>query len=212
MNSLTKILLLLSVLICSCSPKLTNLNFVKEEVAEYYESGKFDKELDEIISDAMKEFESIIIEDSTAVVFDVDETVLSNYEINKAIDFGYVPEIWDEWIKEARAPAIPGVKKLYNLLVEKGINIIFITGRKDYHYKATLINLYSEGYLSFDTLIVRMNNEYDIDAIEYKSKKREELSARGYKIIGTVGDQWSDLEGSFHGIQVKIPNYIYYIE
>ncbi|OGU77586.1 MAG: hypothetical protein A2V93_05615 [Ignavibacteria bacterium RBG_16_34_14] len=212
MKILAKIFFLLSLLVYSCSPKLTNLEFVKEEIAAYYESGEYDKKVNEIISGAVKEFESVKVEDSTAVVFDVDETALSNYQIIKEMDFGYIHEPWDKWIEEARAPAIPGVNNLYEFLIGKGIKVIFITGRKDYQYSSTFKNLHSAGYKLFDTLIVRMKNEYSLGAVDFKSKKREELTAKGYKIVGTVGDQWSDLGGLFHGIQVKIPNYLYYVE
>jgi len=212
MKNFTKIFFLLSLIIYSCSPKLTNLDFVKEEITAYYESGEFDGEVAEVISDAIKEFESIKAEDSTTVVFDVDETALSNYEILKETDFGYVRELWDKWIGEAKATAIPGVKNLYEFLIKRKIKIIFITGRKDYQYNSTFKNLHSAGYASFDTLIVRMKDEYSLGAVDFKSKKREELTANGYKIVGTIGDQWSDLQGSFHGIQVKLPNYLYYIE
>jgi acid phosphatase len=212
MISFKNILFLLSILIYSCSTKLVNLDFAKEDIAEYYESNEYEKEVDEIISEAIKEFESVEPVDSAAVVFDVDETALSNYEITKATDYGYIPELWDKWIEEARAPAITGIKNLYNFLIDKGFRIIFITGRKDYQYNSTYSNLKSAGYTSFDTLIVRLKDEYKVGAVEFKSGKREELSAKGYKIIGTVGDQWSDLNGSFHGIQVKIPNYLYYVE
>ena len=212
MKSFTKIFFFSLLLIYSCSTKLTNLDFAKEEIAAYYESGKYDMEVAGVISDAIKEFESVKVEDSTAVIFDVDETALSNYETTKETDFGYVPEIWNRWIEEARAPAIKGVKNLYEFLAGKGIKIIFITGRKDFQYTPTLNNLHSAGYASFDTLIVRMHGEYNLGAVEFKSKKREELTARGYKIAGTVGDQWSDLKGGYHGIQIKIPNYLYYIK
>jgi len=205
-------ILLSAILLSSCSSKLTNLDFVKEEIALYYESGEYNNEVNEIISESLNDFESATFDDSAVVIFDVDETALSNYEITKETDFGYVPELWDKWIEDVKAPAIPGVKKLYDYLIEKGSRVIFITGRKDYQYQFTFNNLIKEGYIKFDTLIVRKENEYILGAVEFKSRKREELTSAGYKIAGTVGDQWSDLEGSFHGIQVKIPNYLYYIE
>jgi len=209
----TKIFLFVSFLLFySCSQKLPNLDLIKIEIASYYESGSYDKEVDEVITNAIKEFESVKVEDSSVVIFDIDETALSNYEIMKDIDFGYVPEIWDEWIEKASAPAIHGVKNLYDYLTGKEIRIIFLSGRKDYNYDGTFRNLNAAAYNKFDTLIVRMKDEYSLGAVDFKSRKREELTAKGYKIIGTVGDQWSDLEGSYHGIQVKIPNYIYYIE
>jgi len=40
----------------------------------------------------------------------------------------------------------------------------------------------------------------------------KKLSEEGYRIIGCIGDQKSDLEGGYSGHKVKIPNYIYVIE
>lgn len=196
----------------SCSGAPLNLAIAKIDVMEYYESGEFDKELKCIIEDALNYFKDREINNNSVVIFDVDETALSNYKINKELDFGYVPEIWDEWIQEAMAPAIPHVKNLYDFLVEKNIRIIFLTGRKYYQSASTSINLKREGYTFFDTLITRNENEYKLTALEYKSKKRIELTKNGYNIIGTIGDQWSDLKGEYHGYQLKIPNYIYLIE
>ncbi len=212
MKSFTKTLILLLLFLYSCSPKLTNLDFVKEDIIKYYESGEYDKEVGEATTDAIKKFEAIKVEDSSAVVFDVDETALSNYEIIKEMDFGYIKEPWDKWIEEAKAPAISEVKDLYNSLIARGIKIIFITGRKDYQYFSTYNNLHSSGYSLFDTLIVREKDEYKLGASDYKTKKRKQLSAKGYKIVGTVGDQWSDLIGENLGIPVKIPNYLYIVE
>ena len=79
-------------------------------------------------------------------------------------------------------------------------------------YEVTYGNLVKEGYITFDTLITQREHEYKLKAAEFKSAKRTELTEKGYDIIGTVGDQWSDLEGEYHGIQVKIPNYLYLIE
>ena len=47
----------------------------------------------------------------------------------------------------------------------------------------------------------------------YKEKKRNELLAKGfYRIVGNVGDQWSDLVGEHVGIRTfKVPNPMYYI-
>ena len=189
-----------------------NLSKVKSEIIDYYENGRFAEEMESVVDNAINEFEQLEFNDSSTVVFDVDETALSNYEVMKELDFGYVPVKWDEWIEEIRAPAVPHMKKLFDFLVEKNAKIIFITGRKDYQYEPTYINLKAEGFLDFDTLIVRKTNEYDLDAVKYKSGKREELENAGYRIIGSVGDQNSDLDGSFSGIKIKIPNYIYQID
>lgn len=196
----------------SCSTVPINLDTAKQNIIAYYESGKFDDELNAVIQNAIKKFSKIDFTGSEAVVFDIDETALSNYEAMKEFDFGYIPPLWDDWEAEARAPAIKRVKRLYDYLVERGAKIIFLTGRKSYNYEPTYNNLKNESYKYFDTLITRQPHEYGIPSIEYKSSKRVELTQMGYNIVGTVGDQWSDLRGPYSGIQIKIPNYFYSLE
>ncbi len=213
MKNLIKISFLLSTLfIYSCAQTIPNLSSVKEEIISYYESGGYSKETEDVIDNAINKFKSIKAGDSAAVVFDIDDTALSYYELDKKNSFGYVPKLWDKWVDDKTVPAIPQVKKFYDFLIARGFRIIFLSGRKDYNYAGTIRNLDSAGYTNFDTLIVRNKDEYDLDALNFKSSKREKLTAKGYKIVGTVGDQWSDLRGPDHGIQVKIPNYIYSID
>ncbi len=195
----------------SCSTVPVNLGVAKEEVIKYYDSGMFDAAVNRTADNAISSFKNIKLTGNDAVVFDIDETALSNYDYSKENDFGYVPDLWDKWIDEAKAPAIKGVKHLYDYLISRGFKIVFITGRKEYQYKATYKNLVNAGYTKFDTLIVRLPSEYNLTALEYKSAQRTALVNHGYKIAGDVGDQYSDLEGPYHGITVKIPNYQYII-
>ena len=60
--------------------------------------------------------------------------------------------------------------------------------------------------------MTQIGEETKMKAKDFKSNKRGWLIKQGYEIIGTVGDQWTDLEGEYHGIQIKIPNYLYMIE
>ena len=49
-------------------------------------------------------------------------------------------------------------------------------------------------------------------AVVYKSAQRKKLEEEGYRIIGNVGDQWSDLLGTNSGIRTfKLPDPMYYI-
>jgi acid phosphatase len=197
----------------SCgTEKPLNLTDARSEVKEYYESGRYDEELDEVIINAMEQFQQVDFKVNSVVIFDVDETVLSNYELAEQMGFGYVYEMNKKWNADMKAPAIPQTKELYEYLLAKGAKIIFLTGRNIPEYEVTYKNLKQEGYEVFDTLITQREHEYELSAQEFKSSKRKELSESGYKIIGTVGDQWSDLNGEYHGTQVKIPNYLYLIE
>jgi len=195
----------------SCATTPINLGIAKEELIKYHDSGRYDKDVAAAVNKAIEEFKSIKVKNNSLVVFDIDETSLSNYEINKELDFGYVKDLWNKWIQTAKAPAIKDVRKLYNYLIDRGVKVAFVTGRYSYQYNATYKNLVDAGYKNFDTLIVRTNNEDGLTAEQYKSKIRTELTQKGYDIIGVVGDQYSDLNGPDHGIQVKIPNYMYII-
>lgn len=204
-------LFLIAVIFISCAHEPVNLGIAKQQLINYHESGQYDKDIAAAVENAINQFDDLTITDSSGVVFDVDETSLSNYEINKKLDFGYVKDEWNNWIRSAKAPAIPEVKRLYDYLIKRNVRIIFITGRKNAQYNYTLENLKRAGYTVFDTLITRNDNENNLSASDYKSRKRVELTHKGYKIIGDVGDQESDMTGLYTGIQVRIPNYQYII-
>ncbi len=215
MKTLIKTILSVTIIsfFVSCgTEKPLNLTDARSEVKEFYESGRYDEELDEVIKIALEQFGKVEFKENSVVIFDVDETVLNNYGFAELMGFGYVYVMNKEWNAEMKAPSIPQVKQLYDFLVSKDVNIIFLTGRNIPEYEATYKNLKQEGYEVFDTLITQREHEYELTAQEFKSSKRKELTEKGYEVIGTVGDQWSDLNGEYHGIQVKIPNYLYLIE
>jgi acid phosphatase len=206
------LLLFIFVLISCSSNQLLNLRTAKDNVKEYYESGGYDKELDEVIADAKQKFDKVEIKNNSVVIFDVDETALNNYGLAEMMDFGYVYDLNKKWNEELKAPAIPQVKDLYEYLLDKGINIIFLTGRNSNEYDVTYKNLIQEGYTRFDTLITQSKEDQKLKSQEFKSKVRTELTSKGYEIIGAVGDQWTDLNGPYSGIRIKIPNYLYEIK
>lgn len=196
----------------SCRDKPVNLSVARELVKEYYESGNFDEELNEVIREAKEKFKNVQVETHSVVIFDVDETALNNYKLAEQMGFGYVYKMNKKWNSEMKAPAIEGVKDLYDYLLNRGFRIIFLTGRNFPEYEVTYKNLKQAGYTQFDTLITQREDELKLKSTEFKSSKRVEMTEKGYDIVGTVGDQWSDLEGPDHGIQVKIPNYLYLIK
>lgn len=200
------------LLFSSCSSSIENLSVHKARVQFYYESGAYKQELTEVLNDAVKELSDIRPEVKSAVVFDVDETALSNYDAIKAMGFGYMSDFWHKWVLEGRAPAIEEVKDFYKTLLGRGFRIIFITGRAQKEYEATYKNLIDAGYTKFDTLIVRSPSVKDAPAYNFKSIERLVLTQMGYKIVGCVGDQDSDLEGDYTGIKVRLPNYMYSVE
>lgn len=196
----------------SSARPLINLTDAKNKVKQYYECGAYNRDMDRRIKRAIRHFKKVPVRDNAVVIFDIDETALSGYPDFKSISFGYIPKLSHKWILESDAHAIAQTKQLYDYLVDRGFRIIFMTGRKYNEYDATIKNLKEVGYTTFDKLIVRQPDELQLTARAYKTAHRKKLEKEGYNIVGSVGDQESDLKGGHSGYQVKLPNYIYKIE
>jgi predicted secreted acid phosphatase len=207
-----KLFPLLILAACSHSPQLTNLDTAKSLVSNYYESGAYDKECETAVTQGISEIESNPIPKNAAAIFDVDDTALSNYESSKQIGFGYVPSHWIASMESGEAKAVPQTKRFYDWLISKNIKVIFLTGRNPEAFTPTMKNLLNRGYAKFDTLIVRTEAEKKLPASTWKEAIRKQLTQKGYNIIASIGDQWSDLSGELTGVKIKLPNYIYLID
>jgi acid phosphatase len=147
-----------------------------------------------------------------ALVLDIDETALSNWDEEMQDDFGYIAKDWNDWVDKKQAPAIAGTLRLYNEAVKHGISVFFITGRSDAQETATSENLKTAGYDHWAGLALRGPHPSGQSVADFKSGERKKIVDAGYRIILNVGDQMSDLEGSPQAeLSVKLPNPFYYI-
>ncbi len=161
-----------------------------------------------------------------AVVMDIDETSLSSYCEMKREDFGYLPSLANAWVVSPDAAvAIPGGVRLFNRARAAGVAVFFLTGRPgvankdaavpahpDDQTAATARNLESAGYHGWTGLVLRDAAEIGIPTTAYKSGERQRIVGQGYRVILSVGDQWSDLLGSPQAeISVKLPNPFYFL-
>ena len=128
-----------------------NLDPHKRELRTFIESGAYAKRIAEVALQANKYLVKRIAKGAKqgkklAIVFDVDETVLSNLPHILAQDFGYVPKAWSAWVASGRAPAIIPVQTVYDTAVRGKIDIFFITGRGEQDRASTERNLRDVGY------------------------------------------------------------------
>ena len=151
-------------------------------------------------------------EDKLALVLGIDETTLSNYEEMVKADFAYDSKAFGAWVDSAKAPAIPGTLRIYREAQSLGVNVFFLTGRAETQRAATEQNLRSQGFQSWQQLIMRPAAQATETAVQYKSAARAAIVAQGFKIILNVGDQWSDLKGDPQAeFSVKYPDPFYFI-
>jgi acid phosphatase len=147
-----------------------------------------------------------------ALVLDIDETALSNWDEERRDDFGYILRDWNDWVEEKKAPAIAGTLRLYNEALEHGVSVFFITGRTKEQEVATSDNLRAAGYHDWAGLSLRGPHPSGQTTVEYKAAEREKIIDAGFRIILNVGDQRSDLQGNPQAERsIKLPNPFYFI-
>lgn len=152
-------------------------------------------------------------DEKLAMVLDIDETTLSNWEEMSNANFEYDSKAFNAWIESAQAPAIPGTLRLYNEARKLDVSVFFLTGRPESQRAATEANLRLQGFSGWKQLILRSPAEKGTTALAYKSAERAKIVADGYRIVLNVGDQWSDLRGKPEAeYSVKYPDPFYFIK
>jgi len=159
-----------------------------------------------------------------ALVLDIDETSLSSYCIEQRENYGYIKATFNAWVVSPEAAtAIPGAVRLFKEAKAAGVDVFFITGRPgipdasaathdEDQTAATARNLEAAGYRGWAALQLRNGSENAATTIEYKASERRRIKDKGYRIIMSVGDQWSDLQGDPKAdVSVKLPNPFYFL-
>ncbi|CAJ1951062.1 unnamed protein product [Sphenostylis stenocarpa] len=146
-------------------------------------------------------------------VFDVDDTTLSNLQYFANHGFGveeHNATAFKIWVSYGEAFALPETLKLYNKLLSLGIKIVFLTERPLELKDVTISNLKDVGFHTWEKIkdpsiySGKLSNAF-------KSSERKKLAEEGYRIVGNIGDQWSDLVGEQRGLRTfKLPNPLYY--
>jgi HAD superfamily, subfamily IIIB (Acid phosphatase) len=205
-------------------PEKPNLGLLKLQLLQY-RCSKYDEELRVVLSEAgnwIKDRAGAV--SKPAVVLDVDETSLSNWERIYRNDFGYVLYgacDTDQqtacgsraWELSVRAVAIQPTLELFNLAKTANTAVFFITSRDDDQVTkaATEFNLRREGYIGWDGLFLRPTLPPRPSASEFKTSVRKRIVEEGYTIIANIGDQDSDLTGGYAERPFKLPNPFYFI-
>jgi len=197
-----------------------NIGDLKTEARAYYDSGAYLTDLQQAAWPAIPWIiERAPLIDRSAVVFDIDETSLSNYEALKANDFGRSdagpcelpggPCGLQDWDLLAESTLIPPTMDVFNTAKDRGAAIFFITGRPESQRAATERNLADVGYTGYSRLIMKPAGGHFGSAADYKAPARQSISADGYNIIANMGDQPSDLDGGFAERAFLLPNPFY---
>jgi predicted secreted acid phosphatase len=205
-------------LIFTCNSVLAvepaNLSLRKLELVNYVSSGDYARDVAAVALSANKYLAKRIPQGAKtgmklAIVFDIDETLLSNLIQIVANDYGYVPKVWDRWIADGQAPAIIPVQTVYDAAVRGKIDIFIITSRKESDRAGTERNLRQVGYETWTRIIYKPSTEQPLSNAGFKTDARRKLTQEGYLIIANIGDQDSDLSNGYAERTFKLPNPFY---
>lgn len=188
-----------------------NLYLLKQEVIAYADDGRYEAALTAVAAQAKQWVEQRAAQGGPklAVVFDLDETLLSNLPHMRAMDFGYVPKLWDGWVAESEATPIAPVREVYLAARARNVAVIFITGRKTSDQPGTEKNLRAAGLGGY-TRVFYKPNDYAGTSESFKTATRKRLVEEdGFAIIANIGDQASDLAGGYAERTFKLPNPFY---
>jgi len=201
--------------------RILNLDDLKAELKQYHsctcKCGCYAKDMDHQADRAITFLDMRAAhsrpQEKLALVLDIDETTLSNYEEMVTADFAYDKTAFDAWVETAKAPAIPGTLRLFQEARRLGVSVFFVTGRAEAERAVTELNLHNQGFQNWQGLILRQASQASGTTQAFKSTARATIQAQGYKIVLNVGDQWSDLKGAPEAeFSVKYPDPYYFLK
>jgi len=197
-------------------------------IKAYLQDGRYDKDVKKVADEALALLRNVSgVDRSQLLVFDIDETVLSNMAEFEHQKFGRKPydARWQhEWQLNGTAPALKPMLELYTAAYGLGFSVTFITGRHESARNATESNLAREGFgvrcgdgRQEDSIPCYMKLDLREDgdarpASVYKPERRGALTSQGYTVFASFGDQFSDLTGPNSAkANFKLPNPMYYL-
>lgn len=197
----------------TASREPANLGLHKREIRAYVDSGQYTRDIETVAVQAGAWVTARAAKrapgERLAVVFDLDETLLSNWPTISAQDFGYVLTTWDTWVAAGNAPAIEPVLRFYRTVRQAKIDVIILTGRRERDRASTERNLREIGCGEYAELVFKADESKEKTGA-FKLAQRQRLVGEGRTIIANIGDQDSDLVGGYAERTFKLPDPFYF--
>lgn len=191
-----------------------NVTLLKWECIQWHDSGAYDRAFARAAEPARRTLEHYLRKETPqnfAVVFDIDETLLSNWGYLRDGDFALLPHTFAQWLQREHAVALAPMREIYTRAHAYQIPIFLVSGRDEAWRSATVRDLTEAGYWGWSGLFLKPAGYRDTSIIPFKSGVRKMLTEKGYDVVLNVGDQESDLEGGYARRRFKLPNPFYYI-
>lgn len=187
-----------------------NIEVFHRYVTYLYKSGNLDIENSKTTEAAKMYIDSTLDtykDKNSAVVFDLDETLLSNFDSFKKMNFSMD---WEK-VNYDSCTLIKPTFDLYKHVLDNNIKVILITARNEALRKNTVNNLKRLGITKWDTLMLMPKDMKwsDENTMYFKVNSRKAMTDAGYTIMFSIGDKITDLKGGFCDTTFKLVNVLY---
>lgn len=141
----------------------------------------------------------------TAVIVDVDETVLDNsgYQAWMVLkDTTFDPKTWNAYVKTVTSVAIPGAVEFTQYADSKGVKVFYVSNRTADEEAATRQNLEKFGFPmggGVDTMLMARKQP---DWGSAKGTRRAHI-AKSYRILLNLGDNFGDFVDEYRGTEAE---------
>jgi len=173
-------------------------------IVAYHDSGEWAEDTTRVVRSARRYIRRHLDDSSrrAAIVLDIDDTSLSNYECLNAVGFDRSSaDCGDQTL-----PAIAQTRSLFRWAREKGVTVFFVTGRREEARQQTAANLRAAGYRGGWTLKMRPDDQSRRWRDGWKARVRRAIvQRRDFRILANLGDQWSDLDGGWSSGRMRRP-------
>ncbi len=128
-----------------------------------------------------------------AVIVDIDETMLDNSPFQAMLikeGKHYSRDLWNEWVRQARAQALPGAIEFTKYARQNNVEVFYISNRSEINIEHTLKNLKELGfeYADMQHLLLKTTTSD-------KTERRNKVLKK-YNVICYLGDNLGDFDES----------------
>lgn len=144
--------------------------------------------LDELLQDKSLQGKKL------AIITDIDETVLDNSPYNASLileNREYTSETWNDWVNKEEALPVPGAKDFLNYAASKGVEIFYVSNRRDTEVLPTIANMKTVNFPFADEKHCLFKSSHSEKESRFDEIKKD------YTVLLYMGDNLSDFSNRF---------------
>eukprot|EP00262_Sarcandra_glabra_P002086 TRINITY_DN1233_c3_g1_i1.p1 TRINITY_DN1233_c3_g1~~TRINITY_DN1233_c3_g1_i1.p1 ORF type:complete len:270 (-),score=47.48 TRINITY_DN1233_c3_g1_i1:399-1208(-) len=184
----------------------------KEHAIRYIKEGGYRHDMDLSMRVADNYFSTSRPNDDglDVVLMDADDIMSLNLP-HDSTTLQYRFDTKNRWVEEAKQPVHMFAFKVCMKLRSSGWPLIFFTRKPEKERNSTIDSLVSAGYGGWSSLIMRSDDELQMESWEYISGRRVKLHNQGFRIASVISSRMDALMGPCLGVRnFKLIDPIYY--